>query len=206
MLWDRFRIYLEGGQPGGSVRIYPGATDKSSPQAVAPIRLPFPLYFAMQSKSWGGGMAFVSGATTETPETLGRAYLITQRQLEDVIAQENKPGTPVRPIDLDAIRRDGQLILGQGSYDRLLWCGYRNGYPVVTFTAPWEMNTIPPGKLESLPPSAPYLRMLAAGLRESWAMNDSQAAEYLSRAASVAPMPNVDALKHLLSADGTSLR
>lgn len=50
-------------------------------------------------------------------------------------------------------------MLGAGRYETLVCAGRPDGLPVLTFTAPWGMDDVP-----WVPPSAAYVRFLAAGL------------------------------------------
>ncbi|TSE01577.1 hypothetical protein FOS14_03305 [Skermania sp. ID1734] len=104
----RFACYLEGGCPPGATLTYVGARDASPPRASLPITLPGSLFFAGESRAWGGGRAFYD---PEIPgPTPARAYLITNEQFADLRAQE----PPV--------------------YDRLLEIGMHQGFPMLTFT------------------------------------------------------------------------
>lgn len=58
MARDRLACYLQGGRPPGAMVTYPGARDATLPRAEAGIELPGTIYFASESKVWGGGMAF----------------------------------------------------------------------------------------------------------------------------------------------------
>jgi len=51
----RLLSYITGGQPPGSVSTNPGCHDPSPPLDVRPITLPYELYFAGHSRTWGGG-------------------------------------------------------------------------------------------------------------------------------------------------------
>jgi hypothetical protein len=55
---DRFENYLSGGRPVGATRHYPGARDSSPPIDDRPLLLPGRLFFAWESPTWGGGIAF----------------------------------------------------------------------------------------------------------------------------------------------------
>ena len=59
--------------------------------------------------------------------------------------------------------------------------------PVVTFTAPWSMSEVTLGA-----PSAGYLAMLIAGLREAHDLSDEQLTSYLG----LAPGCSHDAVMH----------
>jgi len=110
LLFERFRCYIEGGVFAGNGNEYDGCTDPELPTESRRIIIPFERYYARHSGSWdGGGVAFID---PETPgETIGRMYLITAEQFEEVKQQE-----------------------GPSWYGREVCLGQHDGYPVMTFT------------------------------------------------------------------------
>ena len=153
----RFLTYLTGGLAPRNSRPHHGARDRSPPLDDRRVELSFDVYFAGESKRWGGGVAFLDPVASTEPVAIGRAWLITHEQFEDVIAQEN--GAVTAPVDPTAITR-GQSDLGLGGfYDRLLVFDEWDGVPVVTFTTPVRRE--PPAR-----PSAAYLATMADGLAE----------------------------------------
>jgi hypothetical protein len=94
---ERFMCYIKGGRPRGGAKQYLGCRDKRDPIESRPIPLNFELYFAGQSNTWRrgekdsgvpGGIAFIRQNPERGP-TLGRMYLITDGQFNDVVLQEN---------------------------------------------------------------------------------------------------------------------
>ncbi|MFN3217016.1 MAG: histone deacetylase [Acidimicrobiales bacterium] len=184
MAAERLAVYLRGGTPTGSTRLHPGARDPADPVADEPCRLAHRRFFAGRSRTWGGGgVAFVD-PLPGSGDTPARRYLLTVEQFHDVWAQESgrTVGTPLEFVtadgtgskpassDLDALAPGTSVVVGGGGYDRLLVVGRVDGIAVVTFTSPSEASSLRPN-----PPSAPYRAMIAAGLRESHAMTDSEA-------------------------------
>jgi len=178
MYIDRLMCYLAGGTPAGTQYTHLGCRDPRPPHRAFGCGLPGGVYFATTSTLWGGGRAFYD------PELIGpnfigtaaaRAYLITPGQFSDIVAQEmhRAPGTD---IDLTAVLATGRAELGPGRYETLLYVGDIDGHPALTFTAPWHAHDVP-----WTAPSAPYLRMLAGGLREAHCWNTHQAAGYLAQ-------------------------
>ncbi|MGA3025158.1 MAG: hypothetical protein ABSF98_10330 [Bryobacteraceae bacterium] len=107
-------------------------------------------------------------------------YLIADEQFNDVVLQENNrkvDGTRLVP-PLEQLAGETELELpGVKTYGCLLIAGNEAGHPVLTFTAT-RGDTPPIG-----PPSEPYLKTIAAGLKETYpSMEDGQIAEYLLRA------------------------
>lgn len=174
---DRMMCYLAGGTPTGTQHTYPGCRDRRPPRRALGHHLAGGVYFATTSPVWGGGRAFYDPALTG-PESIGaaaRAYLITLGQFADIIAQEMYR-TPGADIDLGAVLATGRTELGPGRYETLLHVGTIDGYPALTFTAPWHAHDVP-----WTAPSADYLRMLVGGLREAHSWSTHQAAGYLAQ-------------------------
>ncbi|MEO7752218.1 MAG: histone deacetylase, partial [Terracoccus sp.] len=55
---SRFVHYLSGGRPPGASRTYAGARDPRDPLGDVPLTLDGQVYFAWESPTWGGGIAF----------------------------------------------------------------------------------------------------------------------------------------------------
>lgn len=171
----RLRCYLQGGRPPGSRRTYEGGRDPSPPTRDVALVLPGRLVFAGRSTVWGGAMAFYD-ATAEG-EILARGYLVTFGQLSDLVSQEAR-----QPVGRD-------LAPGQASvrswptpsrvYESLMHLGERDGSPMFCLTSQ--------RLLEPAPPSAAYLRVILAGLREVFGWTSSQSADYLLEASGVTP-------------------
>lgn len=168
----RLRYYLAGGCPPGARRLLPGCRDSRKPVATAPMMLPGGIYFALESTQWTGGMAMYD---PQLPgHAAARAYLLTTGQFADVVAQEmyREPGVDLEVLD-DVVAH-GRLQLGPGRYETLICAGALDGYPVVTFTAPWSATELEPNA-----PAPAYLRMLAGGLHESHGWAPEQILDYL---------------------------
>jgi hypothetical protein len=171
----RFLSYLEGGLMTGGRRADLGCRDPSPPQADEALHLRYPLYFAGESRVWGGGVAFLDHDETAghgAGPTYARGYVITGEQFEDLVAQESKRDHAA--VDWAALRADGRATVGPGRYDQLVVVGERDGTPMVTFThpSPLAANT-------TAAPVVGYLRMLAEGLRDCHGLTDAEIAAYL---------------------------
>lgn len=171
MLTGRLHYYLAGGRPPGAARTYPGCRDPRPPAESRPVTLPGGVFFALESASWTGGMAFYD--PDRAGPTAGAAYLITAGQFADLAAQEmhREPGAD---LPLAEVVRAGRLTLGPGRYETLLCTGTLDGHPMLTFTCPWRSGEVAPA-----PPAPTYLDMLAAGLRETHRWDDGRIAAYL---------------------------
>ncbi|MFG2830383.1 histone deacetylase [Streptomyces sp. NPDC048434] len=181
---DRLTCYLAGGRPLGGLRTYPGCRNPSPPARTAPVMLPGLLYFATESQVWTGGRAFYDpGPGTPADGAAGypgstqlpaQAYLLTLSQFSDIAAQEmyREPGGD---LDLTEALTRGRAQAGPGRYETLVCAGLLDGDPVLTFTAPWSRQDIAVN-----PPSAAYLRHIAAGIVASHGWRALQAAEYLA--------------------------
>ncbi|PUB32425.1 hypothetical protein C8K30_101951 [Promicromonospora sp. AC04] len=175
----RLTCYLAGGRPPGARRQYPGARDRTLPREDRAVHLPGRLWFAGESTVWGGGIAFYDhDATGPTP---ARAYLITAAQLADLAAQEMHrspaPGGPLEAALLAGIA--GRHTAGPGRYETLVAVGRLDGLPMLTFTAPHGHADVAHSA-----PSAAYVAMIGAGLREAHGWSDAEVTAYL---ATVAP-------------------
>jgi hypothetical protein len=116
-------------------------------------------------------MAFFdpAGATT----MVGRAYRLRCSQFADVAAQEMHRD-PLADLDLQRVLARGRWSYGPGRYETILRLGELNDAPLLTLTAPWGMADV---RHEA--PSAAYLSVIAAGLRESHGWSGQQVAAHL---------------------------
>ncbi|MFD9551601.1 histone deacetylase [Nocardia salmonicida] len=169
----RFDFYRCGGTPPETAHTYPGFRDPAPPAAVTALTLRGSLYFAWQSPVWTGGVAFYADRPIKERPTAARGYLLTVDQFADLRAQEmyREPGAD---FDLARVLADGAVRLGPGRYETVLHVGTRDGVPILTFTAPWDPETVAPQR-----PSARYLAMIGAGLRESHGWDTDRIVEYL---------------------------
>jgi hypothetical protein len=176
--YERFRAYLEGGSPRGGNHVHPGARNASLPVASGPITFPHAVCFSGYSKGWGGSPAFLEHTSTVSG-ALGRRYLITREQFEDVLTQENRLDAPI-PVDVHRPVGDRQLVC-ERPYGQVLTLSPIDGYPVLTFTSPEPPETRTPG-----PPSAAYLGTLSRGLAEIQPLDADQIASRLLEASGIA--------------------
>src|SRR5690606_38575316 len=56
MLLARFQYYLSGGTPPGTTHVYPGCRDQQPARRIAATWLRGGMYFALESRVWGGGL------------------------------------------------------------------------------------------------------------------------------------------------------
>ncbi len=141
---ERLACYLEGGCPPGGTKANPGARDRTLPTRSIPVDLPGTLYFAGDSRQWGGGVAFYDH---DTPGwTAARGYLVTREQLADIAAQEMYrvpvEGDPLEEVLLEPLR-DGRHTVGPGHYETLVEVGRHEGLPMITFTSPHGATAVP---------------------------------------------------------------
>ena len=171
----RFMAYIEGGTVAGNDVVYRGCTDTTAPLGDISLELPQSLYFAgWTHRAWGGSAAGFITLAAQQPRTLARAYLIAPTQFQEIVWQENAHVGSLEGIalDVDRAKEHGHTrILRTGSYSELLYCGERDGYPMLTFTA--SKN-----RTDFNAPSPSYLRMIHSGLRESHGLSIDDAVEY----------------------------
>ncbi|WP_249310159.1 hypothetical protein [Bacillus sp. FJAT-49736] len=152
--------YIEGGKPEGSEKIEKGSRNQTPPEAEAKVELAYPLYFAKSKSKWGkGGVAFISHEKSKSVRTIGRMYLITQEQFEDVVAQENNEEHFT--IDVQEVMKHGYQDINSSWYGRILYLGNKDGAPMLTFTNPLPMES----EAFTVPPSS-YLKIITRGLKE----------------------------------------
>lgn len=175
----RLKCYLQGGTPPGGRLEHPGARDTRLPRDVRPLELTGGLYFAGESIVWTGGIAFYDPELPAT--TPGRAYLITEQQLSDIISQElhfagGPPviGVPDRDYDFRPALAGGWHPIGPGPYETIVHVGHLDDHPVFTLSGPHRAS-----EATHTAPSAQYLAMLVEGFAEAHGWPKTASAEYL---------------------------
>ncbi|WP_226487672.1 histone deacetylase [Streptomyces parvulus] len=187
---DRLAAYIKGGQPPGASREYPGCRNRTMPTRSIPVELNGAMYFATESPVWGGGRAFYDPHANG--RVLARAHLVTVQQFADIAAQEmyREPGTD---LDLVDALTQGRAVLGEGRYETLVCAGQVDGFPVLTFTAPWGMDDV-----QWVIPSAAYVRFLASGLLSAGAWDVEGVASYVAACPGAAGHWSTEAITDLL--------
>ena len=180
---QRFQVYIRGGIAKNGNVAQPGCSDHTLPSEDCAIEIPYSLYFAGLSAIWHGAVAFLDPIKS-THFCKSRAYLIKTSQFWEVAGQENHwHGTPQAPHFAEFQKQgfyDLQnpsdfVVPASGQYKRVLYCGQRDGYPVVTLTTPHRHTDT--GK-----PSPAYLHTMIRGLKQSSQLTDSDIAAYLMEA------------------------
>jgi hypothetical protein len=156
---------------------------------IQPVRLTGTVYFALHSLVWGGGMAFFDAAGPGS--VIGRAYRLRCSQFADVAAQEMHRD-PLADLDLGRVLQHGRWSYGPGRYETLIRLGELADVPMLTLTAPWAADDVPHAA-----PSAAYLTVIAAGLRESHGLSSQEIAQYLAELPGVRPTWTVERLLHV---------
>lgn len=173
--------YITGGSPDGAATRNPGARDKTGPKDSRAIALQYALYFAGYSRSWKGAPAFIR-KTGENSVTCGRMYLVTYDQFNDVVLQENgRPvdGTRIIPSYEELAAGNEFELPGHLLYGRLIHTGDESGHPILTFSTS--------RKLDIGAPSEAYVKVIAAGLKETYpGMAESGICAYLRDAEGIA--------------------
>jgi hypothetical protein len=151
LLKERFLVYINGGEYKG--RYYPGCPDKTPPESLGWMYVPYRLYFAKKSNKWKNlGVAFLTCEKEPNPEyhAIVRLWKITEEQFECVHEQE-----------------------GKSWYHEILILGEKDGLVVKTFTGCWmdEINL----------PSKEYLDTIKKGLKETTGWSDQEIENYLNK-------------------------
>jgi hypothetical protein len=188
---DRLAAYIMGGRPPGAAREYPGCRNPAMPTRSIPVELTGAMYFATESPVWGGGRAFYDPQASG--RVLARAHLVTADQFADIAAQEMYRA-PDMDLDLEEVLAQGRAVLGEGRYETLVCAGQVEGMAVLTFTAPWRMNDV-----RWVPPSAAYVRFLAAGLLSAGAWDLEAVASYVAACPGAAGHWSVQDITDLLA-------
>ena len=187
---DRFLCYVQGGQPFGSLEIEVGCRDDSLPIDESTFIINHQLYFAKKAARWdSGGVAFI-GQQKSKDITLSKKYLITAEQFFDVVKQENS-GIEFE-INLNDIKEKGSQILRSNSwYGNILYLGESKGYPIFTFTAPWDMNEVELSK-----PSHAYLATIITGLKKDY--SNEEIYDYFNTKSGIKGNYSPEELAHLI--------
>ena len=178
---ERFKRYILGGRPEGSSREHRGCMNRQPPLKTRRIEIDHRLYFSGLSRSWNNsGVAFIETGKCKAGEaTLGRMYLITREQFEEIFAQENRIDVETARIDFDILMGLGRLSVGSGMYDCLIFLGSdgKGDFPVFTFTGSDH------GTISYTMPSAEYSETIIDGICETYPdMDRKDAVSYLNNA------------------------
>lgn len=189
---DGFLCYIKSGVRRGANQKENGCKDKTPPRKNKPIDIPFPLYFAERSPRWnGGGVAFIGLSKDEYNLTVCRMYLITEQQFIDVVKQENENSTI--SIDFEEVKRIGSKVFSKSWYGNIIYLGKNEGYPIFTFT---HYNNLEDHKYNT--PSAAYLQIIAAGLKETRKWTEDEIVDYLLQKPGIKESYNKEELKKLI--------
>jgi len=153
------------------------------------------LYFAKNAPRWENkAVAFIRPKASDDFETLGRRFLISREQLEDVLAQENgaDSGDSRFSFPLSDFESQDSKLFRTGWYDLLirLRADEKDEWPMFTLTS----ST----KYVANVPSLKYLKVVAAGLHQTWWLSTREIAEYLLEKEGIAGNFDFDALSRML--------
>jgi hypothetical protein len=172
LLEERFLCYIKGGRPEGAETNYKGCSDSSEPTESEEFYICSELYFAKNSSSWNGGVAFIRTHFEPEASTLARMYLITKGQFVDVARQETKTESKLN-LDFDLAIKDGSFIFKQRSwYGNIVYLGEQNGYPIFTLTNESDLQPL-------TKPSHNYLKTIIKGIKEAHDFDDKTIFDYL---------------------------
>lgn len=157
---QRFLCYIKGGECTYNGKIYSGCTNKSLPVREMPKKIPYQLYFGNSSMSWGGSaVAFIVPRFNPFACTLGRMYLITEEQFEEIHMQEGK---------------------SHDWYGQVIEFGEKDGYKIKTFTNAGIRPVNAPGK--------GYLKAMFEGIKETYTKMSNIDIEYYLECMHLPPM------------------
>lgn len=195
-LWlARFRCYFEGGTPPGHAAAHAPCSDPAPPRDDRPYTLRHSLYFARNATGWGGGgCAFIDARPAPGVATKGRIYLISSVQFEHLFRAENDD--PDAAVPWDAVAAGQPEVIGGGWYGLVLPLAEIECHPVLTFTSP---EAAPHAPVQ--PPSPAYARAIAAGLRETYGLDDAGITAYLARCPGLAGTVSPETLRLWLTTE-----
>lgn len=175
---QRFSCYIKGGTPEGTSKPDVGCRDKAPAVDGGMISIPFQLYFTKNSPKWENkAVGFLGIEVNPLIQTLGRKYLITKEQFEDIFKQENNISMEQTIIiDFKEARKKSVLTVKESWYGRIIFLGIEKSFPIFTLTAYWDFKPE-----EALPPSRKYLKHIIKGIRQTYNSSDEQILEYLSQ-------------------------
>lgn len=169
--WEaRLGVYLKGGYLPEVGRSSAGSSDSSPPSDSMPFVFLRRLRFAGHARSWGGTAP--AHLSDEAGLTLGRAWLVSWRQFEDIFAQEN--GNEYQPLRLP--ERSGTTVVEESPYGRVANLGWFANSPIVGFDCP------PTLQLSTGEPSDEYLTAILRGLVQTYRLAPEQLARHLGQA------------------------
>lgn len=187
---ERFLKYVKGGKAG--TRHYQGCRDKTEPSDAIPVKYPHPLFYAMKSRVWEGGIAFLDHS--KKGASLGKAYKVSGQQFKDVVAQESGGKAGDYDTSLNGVVDEGIMPNFEKSYGTILHVGDHNGRPVFTFTSFWTgedslygdrdyastLNKDKRVKFRANSPSHAYVHTISKGLHDEFGLDKHDAATYFS--------------------------
>jgi hypothetical protein len=176
LLTERFNTYIKGGYISGNNKNHIGCRDKAPPQNKIPLKIRGKIIMSGSSKHWGGGYAFFNPRSNKDL-VLAAGYLITFQQFEDVTAQENNLHPGQLKFNLQEIVKKGFLLLNHGAYNKIIFLGYYDGIPMLTFTS----NIV--DELPQTIASKSYMKVIGKGIRETFtnSIRESEVFEYLNK-------------------------
>lgn len=184
---DRFYTYLTGEEYRGSLANSGGAREKELPDDETGVLLPGRLLFAARASRWGGGGIAFLDVDDEYSFSAGKAYSISWRQFEDVLAQESGGAAGTKKVSWEELNELRDIESG-GLYGRVIHVGDYAGRPVITFTGSYSAAEIAEDyKHDNAPryrtvnkPHGNYIRTIGEGLEQTFNLNTSQQADYFA--------------------------
>lgn len=197
LLRDRFMKYINGGVVPGATFSQIGCEDKSPPINDSQIIIPNQVYFSQKMSGWENqGIAFIEQQKSKNVSSLGRMYLITQEQFEQIVWQENHlTNFQDQPnINFEKINQKGFEEIPDFLYGRIVLLGSKDSFPIYTFTANWNDT-----RIEYTKPGMKYIKVIANGIRETYSYTDNDIVNYLSNLPGINSNISKNVLRQTLS-------
>ncbi len=173
MLFERFKLYIVGGNSPLVGRSYVGCSNKNLPNKIEFLKIPHELYFAKSAPFWdGGAIAFIKSKPSASKFSYGKAYLISKDQFFEIINQENTQFSSKylsksysEMIDFEELKKSKYIEIGPQDenieYGKVMYLGNKDKFPIVTFTSKHDFD-----ENEINQPSYGYLSVIIRGLLE----------------------------------------
>ena len=152
LLYEKFLHYIKGGICQFNHKEYYGCVNQTEPLASRNLLIPYEVYVGNSSPSWNyKGVMFLD--THKSGETIGRMYLVTAEQYEEIRDQKGR---------------------SSAWYDKEVELGEYLGVPIKTVTSKER-------KVVSVA-SSKYQRVVEAGIKEAYPeKSEEEVAAYLER-------------------------
>lgn len=137
------------------------------------VTVPHRLFFARETRTWGGGGCAFLDPTVTDGATLARAWRMTREHFAGVLAQENGGRALVVDDGVFALGPGERAVVASGWYGLVVGCASPDHRPALTFTTP--ADPLPPENA----PGPRYVDTIVEGLVDAHGLTEEDARAYL---------------------------